>query len=88
MGPETFRVSWEKGASIATIAGAIAAKVGAPISILFGAAGALAGLSIGCTDVKGGKYKIEGTHVEGHYESKMYDPQGEYITTVHWSGRR
>ena len=87
-GPETFRVSWKKAASVAVIAGAIAAKIGSPIGILLGAAGTLAGVSVGCTAIKSGKYKIEGNHVEGHYKSEIYDPQGEYITTVHWSGRR
>lgn len=44
--------------------------------MFFGAARALAGVSIGCTVIKSGKYKIEGTHVEGYYNSEIYDPQG------------
>lgn len=69
-GPETFRVSWKKGASIAVIAGAIAIVAGGPVGMFFGAAGTLIGVSIGCTVIKSGKYKIEGTHVEGHYKSE------------------
>lgn len=61
---------------------------GRPVGMFFGAAGALAGVSIGCTVIKSGKYKIEGTHVEGHYKSEIYDPQGGYINTVHWSRKK
>lgn len=56
--------------------------------MFFGAARALAGVSIGCTVIKSGKYKIEGAHVEGYYNSEIYDPQGGYITTVHWSRKK
>ena len=56
--------------------------------MFFGAAGTLAGVSIGCTVIKSCKYKIEGTHAEGHYKSEIYNPQGRYITTVHWSRKK
>lgn len=86
-GPETHVISWKEGASVALIAGLMAVVVSGPVVVFYAAASILAGVSIGCSIIYSGRYKVEGIYVEGEYTASVYHGS-EWIDTVNWSGRR